>query len=78
MTTATSPMQIFADNLNAHLATGGTVMVSAYGRGTQYGTKHAGWFTCTSKGNLLVKHGTGHNCLSFGARLLVSVKAYAA
>ena len=66
-----------ADELNNHLAGGGTVIVTTHMRATEYSKKHAGWFSMTSKGDLQVNHGRGNNCLSIGNRLLVSVRLYA-
>ena len=52
--------------INAHLSKGGVVTVSNYMRSTQYGAKHADWFTC-SKTSLYVRHGKGRVCIDGNA-----------
>jgi hypothetical protein len=64
-----------SDKINAHLAGDGVVMVSTYGRATQYDKKHAGMFFMAND-NLHVKRGKNSDCLSFGDNLLVSIKFY--
>ena len=65
-----------ADQLNAHLAGGGTVTVATYGRATVYRPKHAGMFTQGIDGNLYVARGRFRDCLTIdrGRRLLVAVR----
>lgn len=64
----------YADELNEFLASGGAVIVTTYNRATEYGAKHAGWFTCDSDGSLFVKYGKGRNRLSIGKRMIVGIK----
>lgn len=70
MTTKSRPT---ADELNAHLANGGTVQITTYLRSTLYARKHAGWFS-ERGGSLHVQSGRRHDCLSIGDRLLVGVR----
>ena len=65
-----------AEKLNQHLADGGTVIVATYCKAWEYKRKHAGWFSMSSKGNLMVQHGRRKDTLSIGERLLVSVRLY--
>ena len=66
----------YAETLNACLRNGGTVMVSTPERSTQYEAKHAGMFRMRGN-NLYVQHGEKSLCLSFGEKMLVSIKMYA-
>jgi hypothetical protein len=67
-----------ADEINNHLKNNGVVMVSTYGRATQYEKKHAGMFAMKSDGNLYVRRGKRFDCLTTckGKMLLVSIKFY--
>lgn len=69
-TTKTRPT---ADELNAHLASGGVVQVTTYMRSTLYDSRHAGWFS-ERKGSLHVQSGRRHDCLSCGDRLMVGIR----
>ena len=67
-------MRPTADELNAHLADGGAIVVATYTRSTVYnGPKYAGWFS-ESGGNLYVRHGRGKVCLSVGGTLVVGIR----
>ena len=63
----------YADKINSHLSSGGIVQVTTHLKSILYKKSHAGMFSMIN-GNLYVQHGKGKNCLSFGDRLLVSVR----
>ena len=76
MTTATDTADATrptADELNAHLAGGGCVVVATHLRHTHYLPKHAGVFE-DRRGTLYVRRGRGADCLSIGNRLLVGIR----
>lgn len=70
----TYPARPTADDLNAHLKSGGSVTVATYARATLYKSKHAGWFSESPTGDLRVVHGNRKIHLSMGAMLLVSLR----
>ena len=63
-----------ADAINAHLASGGVVQVTTYGKSTVYHPRSAGVFLETKDGSLAVRRGRSIDRLSMGAALLVSVR----
>jgi hypothetical protein len=68
--TATRPT---ADDLNAALSKGRSVIVATCTKATEYGRQHAGWFS-ERNGSLYVKSGRNHDCLSMGDLLLVGIR----
>ena len=52
-----------ASILNSHLAKGGAVQVSTYGRSTIYTKRNAGAFETRANGDLIVKRGRSTECL---------------
>lgn len=70
------PMTPTADQLNAHLASGGHVVIGTCTRGTHYKPRHAGMFSQGADGNLYVQHGRGRNCLTMskGRTALVAIR----
>lgn len=59
-----------AEQLNAHLASGGVVQVTTYLRSTIYDNRHAGWFSENSKGELFVRRGRSKDCLGRNGSLV--------
>lgn len=53
-----------AVELNAHLAKGGAVQVTTYGRSTIYKARHAGMFTDGADGSLYVARGRSKDRLA--------------
>ena len=62
-----------ADKLNRHLAAGGTVQVTTYGKSWLYGKRHRGMFR-DRDGSLYVARGRTFDRLSHGERLLVGLR----
>jgi hypothetical protein len=63
-----------AEKLNAHLAAGGIVQITTYLKSTMYDSRHAGWFTENSKGELFVRRGKSRDCLGTVDRPIVSIR----
>jgi len=64
-----------ADELNAHLKSGGVVQVTTYLKSTVYTSKHAGWFSTSKGGALLVQSGNSKVRLSLDdGKLLVAIR----
>lgn len=64
-----------ADELNAHLKSGGVVQVTTYTKSTLYTSKHAGWFSTAKDGALLVQSGNSKVRLSLdNGTLIVSIR----
>ena len=74
MATATTTIEEIKEQIVTHLRAGGAVRVGTQLRYTDYRTKHADWFFVDAKGNLRVRSGRSSLCLSFGDRLLVSIR----
>lgn len=62
-----------ATELNAHLESGGVIVIATYARATQYTKKHAGWFS-ERGGSIYVRHGHSTDQLTIGSRWLVGMR----
>ena len=73
---APSPGAPTAETLNEHLAAGGRVQVTTYGRSTIYQKRHAGMFSQGKDGNLYVASGRSKDCLTMagGTKVLVGIR----
>ena len=63
-----------AAEINAHLAEGGIVQVTTYGRSVLYRRRNTGAFVELSDGCLGVRRGRQVDCLSLGQRMLVGLR----
>lgn len=63
-----------AAEINAHLADGGVVQVTTYGRSILYRRRNAGAFLELSDGCLGVRRGRQVDRLSMGQRMLVGLR----
>ena len=73
---AAAPGAPTAETLNEHLAAGGRVQVTTYGRSTIYQKRHAGMFSQGKDGNLYVASGRSKDCLTMagGTKVLVGIR----
>ena len=62
-----------ASELNAHLADGGAVQVTTYGKSWLFERRHGGAFK-ESGGDLYMRRGRHWDCLSMGSLLLVGIR----